>query len=79
MSESVDCEQCRQPIRSTASKARRIGGHCWRKLTPAQRQAIRQLLTPTATPSAARVRAALNRPAPAGVGQLPLEEQEVRE
>lgn len=76
MSSTVDCEQCRQPIRSTASKARRVGGRCWRKLTPAQRQEIRELLALTAAPSAAGVRAALNRIAPAGVGQLPLENEE---
>ena len=55
---------------------RRIGGRCWRKLRPAQRQAMRALLRLTAAPAVARVRAALNQPTPAADGQLPLEEQE---
>jgi hypothetical protein len=72
----VECQACRKPIRSAASMGRRIGGRCWRKLRPDQRAAIRAVLTRTAKPSAATVRAALNQPAPAGDGQLPLEEQE---
>lgn len=55
---------------------RRIGGRCWRKLRPAQRQAMRALLRLTAAPAVARVRAALNQPTPTADGQLPLEEQE---
>ncbi|WP_405925459.1 hypothetical protein [Streptomyces sp. NBC_00035] len=73
----VECQLCRQPVRSGVARRRRIGGRCWRKLTPAQRHTIRQLLALTGTPSAARVRTALNQPAPAGDGQLPLEEMDM--
>lgn len=76
MSDPVECQVCHKPIRSSASMGRRIGGRCWRKLRPAQRQAMRALLKITAAPAAARVRAALNQPTPATDGQLPLEEQE---
>lgn len=72
---TVECELCHQPIRSGPSRARRIGSRCWRKLPPAQRAAIRHLLALTAAPSAARVRAALNQPTPAGDGQLPLDDE----
>ncbi|MCX4974261.1 hypothetical protein [Streptomyces sp. NBC_00620] len=77
MSEPVECQLCRQPVRSGLARRRRIGGRCWRKLTRAERNAVRQLLALTAIPSAARVRAALNQPAPAGDGQLPLEETDM--
>lgn len=77
MSEPVDCQLCRQAVRSGVARRRRIGGRCWRKLAPAQRDTVRQLLALTATPSAARVRAALNQPTPAGDGQLPLEETDM--
>jgi hypothetical protein len=76
VSAETECQYCHKPIRSTAAMGRRIGGRCWRKLTPAQRAAIRALLGKTATPSAAAVRTALNQPSPAGEGQLPLDEQE---
>ncbi|WP_405960575.1 hypothetical protein OG235_24585 [Streptomyces sp. NBC_00024] len=77
MSGPVECQACHKPIRSAASLGRRIGGRCWRKLRPDQRAAMRALLGQTARPNAAAVRAALNQPAPAGDGQLPLEEQEI--
>jgi hypothetical protein len=79
VSDPVACQYCRKPIRSKASMGRRIGGRCWRELTPAQRAAIRAVLTRTAAPSAATVRAALNQPAPAGDGQLPLSEQDTEQ
>jgi hypothetical protein len=75
----VECQYCHKPIRSATSMGRRIGGRCWRKLAPAQRDAIRAVLARTATPSAATVRAALNQAAPAGDGQLPLEEQDTQQ
>ncbi|MEV1063417.1 hypothetical protein [Streptomyces sp. NPDC050263] len=65
---AVECELCKQPIRSAAARARRIGSRCWRKLRPDQRAAIRR--------DPARIRAALSQPAPAVDGQLPLEPQE---
>ncbi|MFF9215583.1 hypothetical protein [Streptomyces viridosporus] len=68
MTTEVECELCHRPVRSAAAKARRIGSHCWRKLTPAQRAVIRR------DPGA--VRAALTRPVPATVGQLPFDEQD---
>ncbi|MGW3410285.1 hypothetical protein [Streptomyces sp. NPDC000888] len=77
MSEPVECQLCRQPVRSGVARRRQIGGRCWRKLSPAQRDTVRQVLALTGTPSAARVRAALNQPAPAGDGQLPLEETDM--
>ncbi|WP_405924895.1 hypothetical protein [Streptomyces sp. NBC_00035] len=77
MSDPAECQLCRQPVRSGLARRRRIGGRCWRKLTPAQRDTVRQLLALTATPSAARVRAALNQPVQAGDGQLPLEEMDM--
>lgn len=73
---TVECAMCHQPIRSGASHARRIGSRCWRKLSPAQRAAIRHVLALTTAPSTARVRAALNHLSPAGDGQLPLDHQE---
>ncbi|MCL6733324.1 hypothetical protein [Streptomyces neyagawaensis] len=76
MSDPAECQHCHKPIRSKAAMGRRIGSRCWRKLAPAQRAAIRALLTQTATPSAAAVRTALNRPTPSTPGQLPLDEQE---
>ncbi|MEU6012061.1 DUF6011 domain-containing protein [Streptomyces sp. NPDC047453] len=63
MSEPVECALCHQPIRSAAAKERRIGSGCWRKLTPAQRSAIRR--------NPRGIRAALNQPVPATDGQLP--------
>ncbi len=74
---TVECQLCHQPIYSKAARARRIGSHCWRKLSPAQRAAIRHLLKATTAPSATRVRAALNVPTPSGEGQLPLDQQEI--
>lgn len=76
MSEPVECQACRKPIRSAASMGRRIGGRCWRKLRPDQRAQLRALLGQTARPSAAAVRRALNQAPPPTDGQLPLEEQE---
>ena len=67
---------CHQPIRSTSARARRVGSGCWRKLTPAERAAVRHLLKHTTAPSTARVRAALNHLTPASDGQLPLDHQE---
>ncbi|WP_055529734.1 hypothetical protein [Streptomyces graminilatus] len=74
---TIECELCHQPIRSAPSRARRVGSRCWRKLAPAQRAAIRHLLTHTTAPNPARVRAALNQPAPTTDGQLPLNEQDI--
>ncbi|MGY1498579.1 DUF6011 domain-containing protein [Streptomyces sp. QTS52] len=74
---TVECELCHQPIRSAASRARRIGSRCWRKLPPAQRAVMRRLLKATAAPSAARVRRVLNQPTPVADGQLPLDHQEI--
>lgn len=68
MSEPVECALCHRPIRSAAARGRQIGGGCWRKLTRAQRTAIR------ADPT--RIRAILARPVPVADDQLPLEEQE---
>jgi hypothetical protein len=71
----VECQLCHKPVRSGPARARRVGSRCWRKLRPDQRTALRQVLAQTGAPSAARVRAALNRPAPAAAGQLPIEEE----
>lgn len=69
MSTPAECPMCHQPTRSAAARARGgIGGRCWRKLSPDQRAAIRR--------APGRIRAALTRPAPAGDGQLPIEETE---
>ncbi|WP_320784153.1 DUF6011 domain-containing protein [Streptomyces sp. CRN 30] len=68
MSEPVECALCHRPIRSAAARARQIGSHCWRKLTPAQRAAVRR--------SPGDVRRALTQPVPAADGQLPLDPQE---
>lgn len=65
----AECPMCHQPTRSEAARQRGgIGEHCWRKLAPAQRAAIRH--------DPRRVRAVLTRPVPATDGQLPLDEQE---
>ncbi|MDX3455081.1 hypothetical protein PV396_24590 [Streptomyces sp. ME02-8801-2C] len=77
MSTAAECARCHQPIRSAAATARRIGSHCWRKLSPAERATIRRLLKLTPAPSTARVRAALNHLTPPGEGQLPLDTQEI--
>lgn len=66
--EEVECALCHRLVRSAAARKRRVGSGCWRKLSPAQRQAIRQ------SPAAAR--AALSRPVPAADGQLPFDEQD---
>ncbi|MFC7906430.1 hypothetical protein [Streptomyces nigra] len=67
MSSPVECPMCHQPTRSAAAMKRGgIGGRCWRKLSPAQRRALRQ------DPS--QLRGILTRPAPTTDGQLPLEE-----
>lgn len=66
MSEAVECALCHQPVASKLARQRRVGGRCWRKLSPAQRAAIR------ASPS--RARAILARPVTVTDGQLPLEE-----
>jgi hypothetical protein len=76
MTGEVECQACHKPVRSGAARARRIGSRCWRKLRPDQRAALRRLLTITRTPSPAVVAAALSRPTPAGVGQLPLEQEQ---
>jgi hypothetical protein len=68
VSKEVECRLCRRPVRSAAAKERQVGAGCWRKLTPAQRAAIRR------SPAAART--ALTQPVPDVDGQLPLEEQE---
>ncbi|MCX4993810.1 DUF6011 domain-containing protein [Streptomyces longwoodensis] len=62
-----ECALCHRPLRSSTARARRIGSRCWRKLTPAQRAAIRR------DPGA--VRAALDQPVPAAHGQLALDDQ----
>jgi hypothetical protein len=59
------CALCHKPLRSAAARARRIGSRCWRKLSPAQRAAIRR------NPS--RIRAVLA-PVTAVPEQLPLTE-----
>jgi len=61
VTEPVLCELCKQPVRSAAARARRIGGRCWRKLTPAQRAGIRTVPA---------------RAVPTTDGQLRLDEQE---
>jgi len=67
VSAAAECPMCHQATRSAAARARGgIGGRCWRKLRPDQRAAIRR--------DAGRIRAVLNRPAPAGAGQLPIDE-----
>ncbi|WP_073946496.1 hypothetical protein [Streptomyces kebangsaanensis] len=71
MSEAVECALCHKPVRSAAAKARRIGSGCWRKLTRAQRAAIRR--NPT------RIRAVLSTPTPVTNGQLPFEEQVINQ
>ncbi len=76
MTDAVECQLCHKPIRSQAATARRIGSRCWRKLAPGQRAAMRALLADISTPSAGRVRAVLNRTAPAADGQLPLTGQD---
>lgn len=76
MTSPVECQYCHQPIRSRSSMARRIGGRCWRKLSPAQRTAIRAALAKNSSPSAAAVRTLLTRHAPDVDGQLPLDEQD---
>lgn len=77
MSTAAECAVCHQPIRSAAARRRRVGSGCWRKLSPADRAAVRRLLTLTAAPSTARVRAALNHLTSPGEGQLPLDTQEM--
>ncbi|MBL3669089.1 hypothetical protein JL475_24460 [Streptomyces sp. M2CJ-2] len=64
----TECALCHQPIRSAAAKKRRIGSRCWRKLSPAQRAAIRR--------SPSNVRTALNTPVSDANGQLPIYPQE---
>jgi hypothetical protein len=61
------CALCHKPLRSAAARARRIGSRCWRKLTPAQRGAIRR------DPS--RIRTVLA-PVTAVADQLPLAPEE---
>lgn len=61
---------CHQPTRSSDARNRGgIGGRCWRKLRPDQRAAIRR--------APGQIRAVLNRPAPAGAGQLPIDDETV--
>ncbi|MFJ2007042.1 hypothetical protein [Streptomyces chartreusis] len=67
MSEPAECPMCHQPTRSdTARRRGGIGEHCWRKLAPAQRAAIRY--------DPRRVRAVLTRPVPVADTQLQLED-----
>ncbi|MFF3928606.1 hypothetical protein [Streptomyces hirsutus] len=66
--DEVECALCHKPVRSAAARARRVGSRCWRKLSPAQRAAVRR------DPGA--IRAALTQPVPDTEGQLPLEEWE---
>lgn len=73
---TAECQMCHQPVRSDEARRRRIGSRCWRKLSPAQREAVRQVLALAGTPSPGRVRTALNQAASLGDGQLPLEELE---
>ncbi|WP_435218362.1 hypothetical protein [Streptomyces sp. bgisy034] len=69
MKAPAECPLCHQPTRSeTARRRGGIGEHCWRKLAPAQRAAIRQ--------DPGHVRAVLTRPVPVADAQLPIEEQE---
>ncbi|WP_326729013.1 hypothetical protein [Streptomyces phaeochromogenes] len=72
----IQCAACHKPIRSNEARARRIGGGCWRKLRPDQRAAIRELTRRGRSLGPREARAALERPAPAGVGQLPIDEPE---
>lgn len=62
----TECALCHKPIRSAAARARRIGSGCWRKVSPAQRAALRR--------NPPDIRAVLARPVPTTDGQLPLEE-----
>ena len=71
MTDQVDCQLCHKPVRSGAARARRIGSQCWRKLRPDQRAAITQLTRRGRPLGPDQTRAALNRPAPAGDGQMP--------
>lgn len=67
MTAPIECPMCHQPTRSEDAKKRGgIGGRCWRKLRPDQRQALRR--------DAASVRAVLARSIADTDGQLPLEE-----
>ncbi|MEW2451240.1 hypothetical protein AB0896_27405 [Streptomyces parvulus] len=66
--EDVECALCHKPIRSATARERRIGSRCWRKLTPAQRAALRR--------NPRDIRAVLSRPVPTSAGQLPLEEED---
>lgn len=62
----AECPMCHQPTRSAAAHQRGgIGERCWRKLSRAQRAAVRM--------NPAQVRTALARAVPAAEGQLPLE------
>ncbi|MBU5946763.1 DUF6011 domain-containing protein [Streptomyces sp. PAM3C] len=65
--DEVECQLCHRPVHSAEARARRVGSGCWRKLTPAQRRAIRQAPT-------VRARRAL--PVPDVDGQLPLDDEE---
>ncbi|MEU1496092.1 hypothetical protein [Streptomyces sp. NPDC005732] len=73
MSSNVECQLCHQPVRSDLARRRRIGSRCWRKLRPAQRAAITELVRRGWSLGPNEARAALSRPAPAGDGQLPLQ------
>ncbi|GGX99104.1 hypothetical protein [Streptomyces fructofermentans] len=72
----VECTQCRKPVRSALARARRVGSQCWRKLRPDQRAAITELTRRGWSLGPREARAALDRPAPAGTGQLPISDEE---
>lgn len=78
MSGAVECQLCHQPVTSAYARARRIGSRCWRKLRPDQRAAISSAVR-SGQSAAAAARAALTQPAPAGDGQLPLDQQEIHD
>ncbi|MDT6983711.1 hypothetical protein ACFSUJ_12055 [Streptomyces lusitanus] len=65
--DEVECRLCHRPVRSALARERRVGSGCWRKLSPAQRAAVRR------APAAARASLAL--PVPDVEGQLPLEDE----
>ncbi|MFF5001745.1 hypothetical protein ACFY3G_02860 [Streptomyces phaeochromogenes] len=76
MSAAVECALCHQLVRSGVARARRVGGRCWRKLRPDQRATILRLTRRGRALGPREARAALDRPAPAGDGQLPIDGKE---
>ena len=72
----VECALCHQPVRTPLARARRVGGRCWRKLSPDQRAAITEFTRSGLSPSLRDVRAVLSRRPPDVLGQLPIDEDE---